>query len=237
MDGWTPGNDVERGMLEARDLAEILGILATAPLFLPGFADPHRVLTRERDGAPYLLVFTSVAGLERTVRAEGWRQTSLAELVRAWPEGHGLAVNPATPIGVLVTPDQVPGLLPNPVSFAPANEVEHLIREALLRPDGDVLLDVLVTARVIVPTRAVEVDGVWTVPVFTSTERWADFVDATGLSPATVTLDLVAVLQRWPDPTYRLAVNLGSTIGFTVGGERVPGLLAHAAALAQRGRS
>jgi len=250
-DVWVPANEVERRLREAAeagDASQVLAILATAPLVLPGFAEDEtpqrsrqRLLTRERDGVPYLLAFTSVETMRRTVNVNGWRATSLPELVRAWPDldtpvPWGLAINPATPIVVLVPPEAVATLLPTPATlapFVPHNEVERLLRDALAAPDAQVLLDVLVTAPVTVPHRSVVIDGTPAVTVFTSPERCAEYLREAGLDVPTSTVDLVAVLRNWPDTVYRLVVNPGSLIEFSLPGDRVPALLAHAAALAR----
>lgn len=245
--GWQPANDVEHRLHEAAaldDVAEMMRILAGVPLLVPGFrdtadaADPRqRLLTRDRDGVPYLLVFTSPEGLHATVAADGWRQTNLTELAGETPAGWGLAVNPVTPIVVLVAPELVPTLVPtraNMAGFVPANDVERALRDALVEPAADVALAVLLTARVLVPTQAMDVDGVLTVPVFTSPERYDDFFAGRGIDTPTTELDLVAVLQRWPGPEYRLAVNPGSAIELALRGERVPELLRHAQALASQ---
>jgi hypothetical protein len=245
---WQPANDVERALLAATtaaDLPEVMRILAAVPLFLPGFNDDdvagtaprQRLLTRERDGVPYLLVFTSAATLHGTVTADGWRTTGLVDLARTTPTGWGLAINPVTPIGVLIAPQDVQTLVPTAASmadFVPANEVERLLRDALVAPDGEVLLDLLVTSRVTVPIQPLDVDGVLTVPVFTSPERYDDFLNGRELDVPTATLDLVALLRRWPGAEYRLSVNPGSPIAFSMGGERAPGLLAYAVALVRR---
>jgi hypothetical protein len=243
---WDPRNDVERQLFDAvgaGDLAAMIGILAAARLFLPGFADPgpeggQRVLTRDRDSVPYLLAFTSPELMSRVVGVDDWRQTSLSDLVRDWPDPTwGLAVNPATPIGVLVAPRQLATLVRSPASmaqFEPANEVERLLRDALLAPDGEVLLDVLVTAQVDVPTQSLELDDVPTVAVFTSPERCAEFLAGAGIEVPTVRLDLVAVLKQWPGPEYRLSVNPGSPINFSLPAERIGDLLRHASGLVVR---
>lgn len=244
---WTPANDAEQQIWDALadgDAARAMGILAAVPLYLPGFPDrtdgQQRLVTRLRDGVPYVLLFTSPAGMQEVARADGWRETNLTELVRVWPGlngPHGLAINPATPIGVLVTPDRVPTLLPAPDqlgAFLPANTLEELLQGGMAQLDGEVLLDALVTARVTVLTRAVELDGVWMVPVFSSPGLCADFLQQIKMDVPAVELDLVEVLQRWPDPSYRLSLNPGSPVGFSLGGDRVPALLAHAAVLVRR---
>jgi hypothetical protein len=244
---WTPANDVERELQEAvgaGDIGAVMRILAVAPLVVPGYRDEpdaqpgrQRLLTRERDGVPYLLVFTSPEALHRAVPADGWRATTLTEVVSGTPDGWGLAVNPVTPIGVLVKPEDVPELVPTTRTmrdFTPANEVERLLRDALVAPDAEVLLDVLVTAQVIVPTRALELDGVLAVPVFTSVDRYEECLGGRDLDIPVVTLDFISVLRQWPDDDHRLAVNPGSPIGITLPGERVRHLVAYAEQLVRR---
>ncbi|MFI6761333.1 SseB family protein [Micromonospora sp. NPDC050417] len=244
---WAPANEVERRLRDAADsgdLPGLMGVLASAPLYLPGFRDDEpvdrerqRLLTRDRDGVPYLPVFTSPEALHRTVTADGWRATSLPELARTTPAGWGLAINPVSPVGVLIAPDKVAELVPDAAvlaNFVPANELERLLRDALAVLDGEVLLDLLVTARVTVPTQALDVDGVPTIPVFTSSERYADFFAGRSLDLSTLTLDLIAVVRQWPGGDVRLAVNPGSPIAISLGGDRVRGLLAYAIELARR---
>jgi len=251
MDGetsaWAPVNDVERELQQAvgdGDIDAVMRVLAVAPLVVPGYRDEpdaqpgrQRLLTRERDGVPYLLVFTSPEAMYRAVPADGWRATSLTEVVSGTPDGWGLAVNPVTPIGVLVKPEDVPDLVPTQRTmreFTPANEVERLLRDALVAPDAEVLLDVLVTAQVIVPTQALEMDGGRVVPVFTSIDRYEECLGGHELDVPTVTLDFISVLRQWPDDELRLAVNPGSPIGITLPGERVRHLVAHAEELVRR---
>ncbi|HEY7225964.1 MAG TPA: SseB family protein [Micromonosporaceae bacterium] len=245
IDGWTPANEADAALLTAArtgDLAQMMGIIATAPLYLPGFDEVpgagQRMLTMDRDGVPYLLVFTSVQTLQRMMRRDGWRETTLAELVRRWPEltgGHWrLAVNPGTPVLVAVAPADVAGLLPAVDRFDPANGTERLLRDALGAPDGELLMDVLAACRVRVTARAVQVGDEWFVPVFTSAQRCAEFLDRLPVTVDVHELFLVEVLDQWPGPEYWLAVNPGATIGFSLPGEMVPGLLAHARQLGQR---
>jgi hypothetical protein len=244
---WEPVNDVERDLVVATgagDVQQVMAILASAQLFLPGFRpssseDRQRIATKERDGVPYVLVFTSPEALHRVIPADGWHPVTLAELVHRTPDGWGVAVDPVTPIGVVIPPDDLKALLPQPAGmagFVPANDTERLIRDALTELAGDVLLDVLVTARVIVPTQALDIDGTPVVAVFTSPERYDDFLDGLPSPVSTVSMDLVAVLRQWPGEEHRLAVNPGSPIAVVLGGERVPGLLAHAVELADRRR-
>lgn len=237
---WTPANEVEEALqaaVQAGDQAQVMGILAMAPLFLPGVEDRpdagQRLFTADRGGVPYLVVFTSVPTLHRVIRQDGWRQTSLAEIVRAWPdlngEQWGLAINPATPVGVLVLPDQVASLLPPVSDVVPANETERGLRDALIRPDAVALMEILVTSRVLVAARAVQVGQAWAVPVFTSHERCTEFLELLSGAVPVHEMDLIDVLSHWPGPQYRLAVNPGSPLAFSLSGARVAALLAYAA--------
>jgi hypothetical protein len=245
MSGWRPTNDVERRLVDAVESGDValgLGVVATAPLYLPGFAADdagvptgQRLLSAARDDGQYLLVFTSPETLRGAVTADGWRETSLAELVRSTPVGWGIAVNATTPTCVLIPPERVHSLVPDEVEiggFVPADEGERLLRDAMAALDQQVLLDVLVTRRVIVVTRALELDGVVSLAVFTSRRRFDEFRTGVTLDLPTEETDLVDVLRRWPDPGVRLAVNPGSAIAFGLGGQHLPGLLAHAARLA-----
>jgi hypothetical protein len=242
---WTPGNEADEALLAAArtgDLAQMLGIVATAPLYLPGLDDApgggQRMLTVDRGGVPYLLIFTSVATLRRTLGRDGWRETTLPELVRAWPGltggRWGLAINPGTPVVIAVAPDDVAGLMPAVAGFDPANGTERLLRDALGAPDGALLIDVLATCRVQVPARALQVGDEWLVPVFTSPQRCAEFLDRLPVTVDVHEMFLLEVLTQWPGVDYSLAVNPGSAIGFSLPGNVVPGLLAHASKLAQR---
>jgi len=237
---WVPANELEEALQAAAaagDRGQVMGLLATAPLYLPGVEDRpgagQRLLTKDREGVPYLLVFTSVQTLHRVIRRDGWRLTTLAELVRAWPDltggRWGLAINPATPVGVLVAPDHVASLLPTGSDFEPVNDTERLLREALTTPDGTMLLGALVTSRVLVASRAVQVDGVWIVPVFTSPQRCTEFLTLLPNPIPVHEMSLVEVLSQWPNPEYRLVVNPGSSLAFSLSGDMVARLRAHIA--------
>jgi hypothetical protein len=246
---WEPANYVEERLFDLLAVGEFeaaLRVLIAAPLVLPGFAqdcdapdrDRQHMLVREREGVPYLLVFTSPEAMRRAVTADGWRQTSLEELVRSWPEPGttaqlGLAINPATPILMVIPPEFVPLMTspspdPRMDDFEPANDAEASLRNALVVADGDVLLDVLATARVIVLRDALEMDGVQTVVVFTSQQRCDAYLAQLGFDVRTAWMDLVAVFRQWPGAEYRLAVNPGSPIGFAVEGDRVPAMVSYA---------
>jgi hypothetical protein len=165
-----------------------------------------------------------------------------------------LAVDPTLPIGAYLRPDEVrrgaAGELTvptadevladagGPAPLRPANDLERTLAAATSAGDAEAYFDALVTARVLVPTgwpvtdpaeiarpgfpwRAAMVAEQPTIAVFTSPERLAEAV----ADPVpTVGVDLVAVARHWPDPSYRLAVDPGSSIGIVLTGEEV-GLL------------
>jgi hypothetical protein len=182
-------NDVERRLSHARDTGDIelyLRVLAAAPLYLPGFLPSgtddtrQRLLTRMRGGTRYLVVFTSVEALATAAgdTADGWRVTSLAELV-------GGVLDPAwgvliAPIGLHLAPATVHELANATESvtragtaagrrigptagrrdgfdprlpFQPADEAERLLHAALAVPSPAEFLDVLVVSAVLVPAR------------------------------------------------------------------------------------
>lgn len=256
MDEWQPANAVEVALWDAtdrHDLVEIMRILADAPLMLPGFADDppgrQRLVTRDREGQRYLLVFTSDAAMRRACESDGHRMTLLTELAQAWPGiavggPCGLAVNPVTPIGLFIPPAdmdtltvelaaQVAATSTAPAAdpatgFTPANEVERIMRQAMTEGDGSLLLDALVTAQAVVPRRGLVAGDVPTVAIFTSTGLCQRYLRSIGSDQPTVTLDVVTLLRRWPGPQYQLMVNPGSPIGFTLPAALVPGLVAHA---------
>jgi hypothetical protein len=243
---WQPANEVEQHLLTAvlaGDLAGLMGWIALAPLYLPGVEDQsaggRHLFTADRDGVPHVLAFTSVQTLHRALQRDGWRVTTLPELVRSWPDltggACGLVINAGTPAAVVIPPDEVGQLLPAAdARFAPANETERQLRDALGAPDGALLRDVLAASRVWVPVRALHAGGEWVVPVFTAPHRCAEFLAALGVTVDVRELYLIEALARWPGPEHRLAVNPGSSIGFSLAGSLVPGLLAHAMGLAQR---
>jgi hypothetical protein len=260
---WEPANDVERRLsvvLADQDFDEAMRILLESPLMLPGFDDEEhgdsdrpgqedrpgqRVVVRDRAGVPYLLVFTSLEAMRRVVTAEGWRETSMDELARSWPElspttPMGLAVNPTTPIVLLVEPEHVPLMnmpLPDPRrEFEPANNTEAALREALVRIDGELLLNVMVTARVIVGNDGLEFDGVPTIVVFTSQQRCDEYLTQASLSMTTLPMEMAALLPQWPGPEYQLAVNPGSPIAFVLSSSRISGLREYAEALVRERR-
>jgi hypothetical protein len=260
---WEPANDVERTLRyawEQEDGLLLLRTLAGAPLFLPGFtgggrggsADPQRLLTRVRGGRTYLVVFTSPEALHEGVGGvvDGWRLTSIPELVRTLDKEWGLAVSPNIPIGAYLGPEQLEALAElvadEPV-FHPADPDEALMFRAQRTAAPGTYLDMLVMSEVLLPLlapaamedlgradfpwRVETVDGLRTVSVFTSPQRLAEAV--ADPVPA-VRVDMVVLLNAWPDPDWRLAVNPGSAIATVFTGSQVPELLQWARALVVR---
>lgn len=144
----------------------------------------------------------------------------------------GLAVNPTTPILMLVAPEQVPMVtapLPDPRrEFEPMNDHEAALREGLVRADGQLILDTMVTASVIVLNDGMEFDGVPTVVVFTSQRLCDEYLAQTGLAVTTLSLDMVEVLNKWPGDNFQLAVNPGSPVAFVLDSSRIPGMRGYA---------
>ena len=262
---WEPANDVERTLRyawEREDGALLLRTLAFAPLYLPGFSaggrgaateQPQRMLTRQRGDRTYLLVFTSAEALYEGVGevVDGWRLTSMAELVREWPDQEwGLAVSPSIPIGAYLGPDEMASLADlvadEPV-FHPADPAEAMMYRAQRSGDPGSYLDMLVMSEVLLPLtapaaaadltrpefpwRVETVDDLPTVSVFTSPQRLADGISG---SVPTVRVDMVVLLRAWPDPNWRLAVNPGSAIPSMFPGGQVPDLFRWAQALIVR---
>jgi hypothetical protein len=261
---WEPVNDVERTLRyawEQEDGLLLLRTLAGAPLYLPGFsgggrggsAQPQRLLTRVRGDRTYLIVFTSPEalhdGLDEVV--DGWRLTSVPELVRTLPDpGWGLAVSPNLPIGAYLGPEQLEALAElvadEPV-FHAADANEAVMFRAQRTAAPGTYLDVLVMSEVLLPLAApaaagdlgradfpwrVEVvDHLRTVSVFTSPQR---LTEALPDPVPAVRVDLVVLLNAWPDPDWRLSVNPGSAIATVFTGGQVPELLQWARALIVR---
>jgi hypothetical protein len=261
---WEPANDVERTLRYAwdRDDPELfVRTLAGAPLYLPGFAgggrggtgQPQRLLTRRRGQRTYLLVFTSPEALYAGVGevVEGWRPTSLTELVQAWPDPDwGLAISPTTPIGAYLDQEQVAAIaeaLADEPAFQPADDAEAAMFHAQRGSDPGSYLDVLVTSRVLLrlaepagaedlgqpgfPWRVEPLDGEPTVSAYTSARRLAEAVPEP--VPA-VSVEVLALARAWPDPAWRLAVNPGSAIAAVFTAAQVAELVSWSRLMAAR---
>jgi hypothetical protein len=268
---WEPANEAEAAMAAALGRGDTTGFFRAvlmSPLYLPAvraeLVEEHArtLFSIQVQGTSYLLVFTSPAAAAQVDGADTVVVTDYRALLESWPDpSWRLALNPGAPIDALVPPDvvvraaleevtvplaeQVPGLLGQPArsgDAVPANRVEAGIAVALADDDPDLLLDVLVTAAVLVPT-AVPVEPAalagpefpWrrvedTVALFTSPERLADALPA---SVPTVTADLVDVVAVWPPRTW-LVLNPGTPFEVRVAPERVPGLRDWVGAVVER---
>jgi hypothetical protein len=227
-------------------------VLLACDLYLPGFPDAgeggQRLLTRERGGQTYLLVYVSVQALQEAMAeiGAGWRRVTFAELAGAWPDDSwGLAVSPHTPIGAYLGPEQLRELVGEVAAepaFAPADERERAMRAAQQTGDAEVYLDLLVISDVLLPVtgpaRPQEVGrpgfpwlvqrsaaGDTTVPVFTSPQRLADAWPAPEATPQVIRVPFMTVARSWPDDRYRLAVNPGSVMSAVFTGAQVPDLV------------
>jgi SseB protein N-terminal domain len=252
---WAPANETERILYDAwrsRDTVGFLRTLAEAPLYLPGFAareGSQRLLTWRHDAQTFLLAFTSPEALYQglTDVVDGWRLTSMSELIAARPEvDWGIVVSPNAPIGAYLLPDElaeIGKLLTDDPTFHPASVAEAVMYRGQQDANPGAYLDALVVSPVLMPVRAplaatstpsdldrddfpwrVEtLDGVPTVAVFTSEQRMAEAIT----EPVPVmSVDAMALARAWPDPAWQLAVNPGSAISATFAGAQLADLIA-----------
>jgi hypothetical protein len=252
---WRPANEAERRMAAALargDAVAYFQIVATAPLFMPapvaaeGGGDPRPVVTITVDGRRHLLAFASVQAAEVGMggAVDSVVATSYRELVENWPDPEWrLALDPGSPIGVLTEMAAVMETAlddtadPDVDEDVPEEVTIRAIDSAIEADDSDLLLDALVLATVFVPTarpappselaeptfpwRSVPLGAVPTIMVFTSQERMAA---GAGAGPH-VRVPFAEVLAAWPDPAYRLAVDVGWPTAMTFEGEQLPALL------------
>jgi SseB protein N-terminal domain len=252
---WRPSNEAEQRMADAiarGDAVAYFQIVATAPLFVPtpadaqGERDAHQVVTITVDGHRHLLAFASLqaAAVGMGGEVDSVVATTYRELVENWPDPEWrLALDPGSPIGVLtematvmqtaLDEPSVPGLDDD----VPAEVTTSAIDVAIQADDSSLLLDTLVLATVFLPTarpssspqlaeptfpwRSVPLGGMPTIMVFTSEERMAA---GAGAGPH-VRVSFAELLSAWPDPAYRLAVDVGWPTAMTFEGEQLPGLL------------
>ncbi|MGH3660732.1 MAG: SseB family protein [Micromonosporaceae bacterium] len=124
--------------------------------------------------------------------------------------------------------------------FHPANEVEAAMLAAVRRGDTDGYLKALLLAEVVVPRghegvplssdpdfngHTIQVDGEQCLPLFTSEERFRQVFSES----ASVSLEALEVVRRWPDQWLSLAVNPGSAVGASLPGSEVLALAEWAA--------
>ncbi len=250
--GWEPANEVEQEMLAALavdDRERYFELIAHAPLYLPATGQaggPH--FTWELGEYTYLPVFTSPQALAASVGdlVDRYVVTSYAELARYWPAPDWrLAVNPGHPIDAWLPVEAVAEAAAGTRTVPTVRE----LRRAQAAPDGDdagelddaldAYLEALVKTEVLVPAAAPdpapatiatgtfpwlvkEISGGPALTVFTSPEGFAAAFPAGTPCARVPFVDLVAA---WPDPSWQLAVDPGAEVGFTITGDRVPGLL------------
>ncbi|MBO0867008.1 MAG: SseB family protein [Micromonosporaceae bacterium] len=248
---WEPANDAEAALLAALledDRRRYFQVLATAPLYLPIFADQgggggQRFVTWELFGHTYLLVFTSLPALAAAVQtvADGYTTTSYRELRAKWPDPQWrLAVNPGLPIDAWV---EIEALAQAAAGTRPVTAVADVIRarrstDPQTSAGLDAYLRSLLDAEVLVPVTERAAAGFvsieempWrlapqydqpTIEVFTSVEGLA-----AGCPPEVKCLRrrFAEVAASWPGEQYQLVVDPGSAVSFTLTGDKVPGLL------------
>jgi hypothetical protein len=221
-----------------------------AELDPPGTDRPaprQRLLTWSRDGRTYLLVFTSPEALYQQLRGvvDGWRLSNMTELIGARPDPEwGIVINPNAPIGAYLDPDELNAmaeLLAEEPVFYPGAAAEAVMFRAQRAAQPGAYLDALLGSTVLVPLSTAttdddlrradfpwlveEIDGAPTLSAFTSDLRVAEAVSD---NTPTVRVEMLALAEAWPDPSWRLTVNPRSVITATFAGAQVSDLIAWA---------
>ncbi|KAA9160146.1 SseB family protein [Amycolatopsis acidicola] len=140
--GWQPANQVERDMLtalQAGDSAAYARLVRAAPLYLPVLPDGGSLQLPE--GLQQLfdeenvVVFTSEVSLYWLLSglAAGHEQLNYDEVLARFPAGGGqLVINPALPIGVLLSPDEVDDVAEGRQTLMPVQDVQDTVIDGVL---------------------------------------------------------------------------------------------------------
>jgi hypothetical protein len=210
--------------LQRGDRAGFFALLRRMPLYVPVSAHPDDPAgpvaygTVDIDDRVHLATYTSLGSLRYGLGEDvTYRELTYQQLVAAWPDPQWrLAVNAGSPIEVYAPVEEVaePG-------FRAANDVERELHEAVARQDWNLLIAALTRAPVPVLTRrqVTDVGGKPSIAVYTSPERAADDgADGADL----VAYTLTEIVRSWPDRSYQLVLNPGSTIATVLPAEAIP---------------
>ncbi|GAB3681266.1 hypothetical protein GCM10027589_51320 [Actinocorallia lasiicapitis] len=250
---FVPANPVETDLIRAADEEALVSALAGAELLLPVPAgtDPGARPSRagfpwqpgEIDGNPAVPAFTSPERLRDVIGAVDYVRIPFALVVRHWPDAAWtLAINPGTPVAATLPGEQLPLVATwtdqvngrRPEAFAPQNELEQRLHEAVQRRDTDGFLAVLGAAQVMIPAdpdtpwgarpadadfpwRPVPVRGEIAVLAFTS-PRWMH--ESVGQSRF-VMPDFRELAASWPEAAWRLVLDPGTPIETTIQGAQL----------------
>ena len=175
--------------------------------------------------------------------ARRYAVTSYPELSRYWPVPEWrLAVNPGHPIDAWLPVEAVAEAAAGTLTVPTVQELGRTAQDDEERAADDALDDYLATllkADVLIPSAApdpdpdaigsgafpwlvTQVSGDPTVTVFTSPEGFAAGFPA---GTAAARVGFAELVANWPNPDWRLVVDPGAEVSFTLPGEQVPGLL------------
>lgn len=244
---WRPATAVEDALRAARergDAASYLAVLAETDLFLP-VPDDHSAgaapfawpLLRLPDESTAVLAFTSEEALSYAVpHGRRYQAATFVDLAEAWPDpAWRLAVDPGLPIAAHLTGPELSVAVAT--VFAPDNDVEAAMVRARRAEDPDALLEALLGAELHLPCRPdspsrdlTDPEFPWwregeesdvMVPAFTSERRLHGRLGVAHGHVDFGIVDLLLLVESWPDDRWSLVVNPGSPMEATVGGHMI----------------
>jgi SseB protein N-terminal domain len=270
---WQPANEAERRMADAlsrQDTTAYFQVLATAPLYLPAPPDDQvedegrSVVSILVEGRRFLLAFASPEAAVTGVgpAADSLVATTYRELVENWTDADmGLALDPASPIGVItdlatvmeaaLERVQVPTVPDDPGAAdlddpSPEAAVTRAIELAVDDNDPELMMDSLALATVFVPVARSPQETLIDQPGFPWRPTTVD--DAPTILAFTtpermaasqgddphIEVPLVDLALAWPDPDYQLVLDPGTATTITLTAEELTGLASWFDQLAQR---
>ncbi|HVV11765.1 SseB family protein [Amycolatopsis sp.] len=140
--GWQPANQVERDMmtaLQAGDSAAYARLVRSAPLFVPELPPEGSLQlpegVQQLFGEDNIVVFTSEVSLYWLLSglATGHERLTYDQVLARNPgQGRQLVINPALPIGVLLSPDEVDDVAEGRQTLMSVQDVQDTVVDGVL---------------------------------------------------------------------------------------------------------